>query len=86
MPLIIRISDTSTHGGVVVTGGSKSLAENQKIARISDILLCAIHGPQPIVTGSPNTLCEGQPIARHGVDIAACGAILISNASKTFVN
>lgn len=85
MPLIIRLGDSSTHGGAVVSAASKSLAENSRIARIGDILLCPIHGPQPIVQGSPNTLAEGPCIARQG-DVAACGAALISGASKTFVN
>lgn len=85
MPLIIRLGDTADHGGAVVTAASKSLAENQRIARIGDIFNCAIHGPNPIVEGSPNTLCEGPPIARHG-DHTACGAALISGATKTIVN
>ena len=85
MPLIIRLGDTSSHGGAVVNGASKCLAENAKIARIGDILMCPLHGPQAIVQGSPNTLAEGPCIARQG-DIAACGASLISDASRTFVN
>ena len=85
MPLIIRLTDTSDHGGAVVTSASKSLAEGQLIARIGDILDCPLHGPNPIVEGSPNTLCEGHEIARHG-DHAACGAALIASATKTVVN
>lgn len=85
MPLIIRLTDTSDHGGAVVTSASKTLAEGQKIARIGDILDCPLHGPNPIVEGSPNVLCEGSPVARQG-DHTACGAALISGASKTIVN
>lgn len=85
MPLIIRRGDTSTHGGAVVTAASKSYAEGAAIARLGDILLCPLHGPQPIVTGSGNSLCEGPQIARQG-DVAACGAALISGAVKTPVN
>lgn len=85
MPLIIRLTDTSDHGGAVVTSASKSLAEGQLIARIGDILDCPLHGPNPIVEGSPNTLCEGKQVAREG-DHTECGAALISGASKTIVN
>lgn len=85
MPLIIRLTDTSTHGGAVVTSASKSKAEGQLIARIGDILDCPLHGPNPIVEGSPNTLCEGKEVARQG-DHTECGAALISGATKTFVN
>lgn len=85
MPLIMRLGDTSDHGGAIITSAAKSYAEGALIARKGDILNCAIHGPQPIVEGSPNTICEGQDVARQG-DHAACGAALISGASKTFVN
>lgn len=85
MPLIVRLGDTSSHGGAVITAASKSFAEGARIARVGDILLCPVHGPQPIVEGSGNSLCEGANIARHG-DAVACGATLISGASKTPVN
>lgn len=85
MPLIILRGDTSTHGGAVVTSASKTMAEGKLIARKTDILSCPLHGPQPIVEGSPDTLCEGHEIARHG-DHAACGAALIASATKTVVN
>lgn len=85
MPLIIRLGDTSTHGGFVITSASKSYAEGALIARIGDTLLCPIHGPSSIVEGSPNSLCEGSQIARQG-DATDCGAALISGAVKTVVN
>lgn len=85
MPLIVRLGDTSTHGGSVVSAASKSHAEGPRIARLGDILACPIHGAQPIVQGSPNVPIENKPCARHG-DAVACGATLISGASRTIVN
>lgn len=85
MPLVIRLLDTSDHGGAVVTAASKSAVEGRLIARLFDILECPLHGPQPIIEASPDTYCEGRPVARHG-DHAACGAALISLAVKTLVN
>ncbi len=85
MPLVIRLGDTSTHGGAVVTSCQRWPAEGQLVARIGDILDCPIHGPNPIVEGSPDTICEGKEVARHG-DHTACGAALISGAVRTFVN
>lgn len=85
MRMIVRMGDTSSHGGSVVNGASKSMAENRKIARVGDILNCPLHGPQPIAEGSPNSPAEGKPIARNG-DKAACGAALIASATKTAVN
>lgn len=81
MPLIVRLGDTSDHGGKVITGASKWRCEGQAIARKGDILACPIHGPNPIVEGSGKWRCEGQPIARDG-DTTECGARLISGANK----
>lgn len=85
MPLIVRLDDTSDHGGRVITSASKTYAEGMLVARIGDILACPLHGPNPIVEGSPDTYCEGPAVARHG-DHTACGAALISGAVKTVVN
>lgn len=81
MPLIVRLGDTSTHGGEVVTSAAKWTCEGPLIARIGDILACPLHGPNPIVEGSPKYTCEGSPIARHG-DHTTCGASLIAGSSK----
>jgi uncharacterized Zn-binding protein involved in type VI secretion len=83
MPLIARLGDTSTHGGAIITSASKSLCEGQLIARKTDILNCPIHGPNPIVGHSSKMWCEGLEVARHG-DATACGAALISGATKSF--
>lgn len=85
MPLIMRLGDTSDHGGAIISAASRTKAEGAFIARVGDILDCPIHGPNPIVEGSPNTRCEGAMVARQG-DHTACGAALISGASRTFVN
>ena len=57
--LIVRLGDTGSHGGEVITSSKKSQAEGSLIARVGDIYNCAIHGPNPIVEGSPNTIDEG---------------------------
>ena len=81
MPLIVRLGDSSDHGGVVSSGAAKWDCEGQPVARVGDILECPLHGPQPSVEGSSTWECEGAAIARHG-DHAACGAALISGAAK----
>lgn len=81
MPLIVRLGDTGTHGGSVVTSASKWKCEGALIARKGDMYLCPIHGINPIVGGSPTWKCEGADIARHG-DATMCGAALISGATK----
>lgn len=81
MPLIVRLGDTGSHGGSVITSASKWTCEGQLIARKGDIYACPIHGANPIASGSNKYVCEGEPIARHG-DVTGCGASLISGASK----
>jgi uncharacterized Zn-binding protein involved in type VI secretion len=82
MPLIARLGDTSTHGGAIVTAASKSMCEGHMIARKGDTLNCPLHGPNPIVGHSTKMKCEGEWVARHG-DATACGATLISGATKS---
>ena len=77
MPKVARLGDTSDHGGRIITSCEKWKDSGQLIARETDILLCPIHGEQPIITGSDKWKCEDQRIARHG-DQAACGARLIA--------
>lgn len=79
-----RITDTSTHGGSIITGAAKMIVEGQPTARIGDILLCPIHGPQPLVTGSARMVVEGSLTSRIG-DLAACGAVIISGAAKLII-
>ena len=81
MPLVIRLGDTSDHGGAVITSSRDYKAEGIFVARIGDILDCPIHGPNPIVEGSVKHLNNGQRVARHG-DHTACGAALIASAQK----
>jgi uncharacterized Zn-binding protein involved in type VI secretion len=85
MPPPIRLGDTSSHGGEMVTSSSKSPIEGPNVCRIGDLLACPIHGLNPVVEGSPDTLAEGPPVARQG-DHTACGAALISSCKKTVVN
>lgn len=83
MPLICRLGDTSTHGGEIVTSASKTMHEGALTAREGDILDCPIHGPNPIVEHSQKQMVEGKFVARQG-DHTACGAALISGATKSF--
>ena len=85
MPLIARLGDTGSHGGAVVSSASKWRCEGALIARLGDTYDCPVHGSNPIIEGSGKHQCEGAPIARDG-DATACGATLISGASKWACN
>lgn len=79
---IARLGDSSTHGGAITTSASKTKCEGALVARVTDILSCPIHGPNPIITGSPNFPTEQQPTARTG-SITQCGASIIGGATKS---
>jgi len=79
--MIVRLTDTSTHGGAVITAAAKWLCVGKPIARLTDLFSCPLHGVNPIVEGSGKYLCESLPIARHG-DHTACGAALIAGQAR----
>jgi uncharacterized Zn-binding protein involved in type VI secretion len=81
---IVRLGDTSSHGGTIITASSNLKAEGKFVARIGDLHQCPIlgHGTTAIVTGSSKTINGGKGVARNG-DTAACGAVLIASATKT---
>lgn len=80
-PPIIRLGDTSSHGGAVTSAASRWRCVGIPIARRGDAFACPIHGPQSIATGSGKHVCEGPPIAREG-DTTTCGASLVASQSK----
>ena len=82
---VARLGDTSSHGGQIITSGHKFTDAGKLVARIDDILACPIHGPNPIVTGSPMFKSEGKKVARGdggNGSVTACGAILIGGSAK----
>lgn len=81
MPKVIRLGDTSDHGGAVVTASADYKSEGIFVARVGDTFACPLHGPNPIAEGSPQHLNNGKRVARHG-DHTSCGAALIASAQK----
>ncbi len=84
---LIRLGDTTSHGGVVIEASGKSFTGNVSIARMGDKVTCPIpgHGTNPIVSGDPTFIVDGQPVAREG-DKTACGATLIPSQLVTTVS
>lgn len=81
MPKVVRLGDTSSHGGAVITSSQDYKSEGIFVARVTDLLVCPIHGVNPIVEGSDYHLNNGLKLARHG-DHTACGAALIASVQK----
>lgn len=84
MPSIACLGDSSSHGGVIVSAGSKLKVNGKLAARKGDMHVCPLpfHGTTPISAGSGSVTSEGQPIARTG-DTAGCGASLIGTGGST---
>jgi len=83
MSSIARIGDQVTHNhvqfGTILAGAAHTVVESAPAARVGDLAMCPMHGPQPIASGSATVVIEGQPVARVG-DTLACGAIITSGA------
>ena len=80
MPNIIRLGDSTSHGGKVV----KVAAEHYTVggipvAGVGDLCSCPIpgHSECTIVEGNPEHTVEGAPIAYEGHK-TSCGATLIA--------
>ena len=81
---IIRLGDTTTHGGVVVSAAPDTTVDGKAPARINDMTVCPIpgHGANPIVSGDSGTIVDGSPDARQG-DMTGCGASLIASQATS---
>jgi uncharacterized Zn-binding protein involved in type VI secretion len=78
MPAAARVTDLSTHGGVVVGPGVPTvLVAGMPAAVLGDLHSCPIVPPHPpvspFVLGSATVLIGGRPALRVG-DVCACGA------------
>ena len=81
MPAVARVGDAISHGGSILGGAARTLAEGQPVARQGDAVNCSEHGMQTITGGSSTVLVEGQPVARVG-DAVSCGATIVGGASS----
>lgn len=82
---IVRIGDTSSHGGAVTTGSTITLVDGIFQTRSGDTFVCGIstHNPATVGPGFMSVVTdEGMDVAKEG-DMTSCGATLI--ASQTLV-
>ncbi|MBC9130440.1 PAAR domain-containing protein [Frischella sp. Ac13] len=80
---VIRLGDSTTHGGKVLSASSTLIVFNKGVARVGDMVTCPYkgHGVNPIIEGDPLFNDQGKPIAFHGHK-TACGCKLISSLSN----
>lgn len=77
---VVRLGDSTSHGGKVISASPTHLIDNVGIARVGDQVACPIpgHGINPIVEGAPTYLIGGRMVALQGHH-SACGCTLISS-------
>lgn len=83
---IIRIGDTHTGGGIVLSGSLNMKFGGIGVARLGDPVFCPIigHGQNVIAEGHPTFMDHGVPVAFHG-HRCACGCQLISSLPQAAV-
>lgn len=80
MPNIIRLGDSTSHGGKVVKVAAEHYAVGGiPVAGVGDLCSCPISGHSNcrIVDGNPEHTVEGVPIAYEGHK-TSCGATLMA--------
>ncbi len=77
---VIRVGDSTSHGGIVKKGSQQSTVMGRAVACVGDECACPVSGHQncTITEGDDNVLIDGRPVAFHGHK-TSCGATLISS-------
>lgn len=81
MPNVIRIGDSTSHGGQVLQSSVEHFVVNGKpVVVVGDKCMCPINGHQncTIASGSTAHSINGKAVA-YGGDKTSCGATLISS-------
>ena len=85
---IARLGDACTHGAVIITGDKTRMVEGKPVARTGDLVACPIpgHGVNPIVSSEAVIVQTTGRRTAHVGSRSACGAVVITGASKTFID
>jgi uncharacterized Zn-binding protein involved in type VI secretion len=76
---IIRLGDSTSHGGTVLEGSPFDICMGKPIAFVGHKVQCPkCKGVFPIVEGAPTTSFYGKGVALGGMH-TACGAVLIAS-------
>ncbi len=76
---IIRLGDSTSHGGIVIEGSPVDICVGKPIAFIGHKVQCPkCKGVYPIIEGAPTTTFYGKGVALAGMR-TACGALLIAS-------
>ena len=83
MAQIVRLGDTSSHGGTMISASGKFKVNGKIVCINGDMHSCPIpyHGITAVI--STTTLnSNGQPVTRTG-DSVGCGAVLVTGSPDT---
>lgn len=81
---VIRLGDSTSHGGkVIATAASHFKVGGVPVACVGDPCMCSVRGHTDcrIATGSAQHRIQGRPIAFDG-DTTTCGARLMASAGN----
>jgi uncharacterized Zn-binding protein involved in type VI secretion len=78
---VIRLGDSTSHGGKVTAASGTSFVHGIPVARQGDKCTCPVNGHTScvIIEGDPLVLDGGKPVAFEGHK-TSCGATLIPSA------
>ena len=86
MNKIVRLDDTTDHGGKVINSIPHTNLNGKPIAGKGNLVFCPLcKGEFPIIEGSDTYRVNGTPVALDGMK-TACGARLIASASHGSVD
>ena len=81
---VIRLGDTTSHGGKVVSVSAPHVTvEGVAVASLGDVCSCPIKGHDncTIAEGDPHHVVDGVPVAYAGHK-TSCGAVLIASTGN----
>ncbi|MEO5817964.1 MAG: PAAR domain-containing protein [Gemmatimonadaceae bacterium] len=91
MPPAARLTDRTTHPGLISAPGTPTVLINGLVAASAgDIHICLMpplagpHPPAPFPMGSVTVFIGGRPALRMG-DVSGCGATIISGAPTVLI-
>ena len=85
MPAVARVDDTISHGGSILSGAARTLAEGKPVARQGDAVTCSEHGMQTITGGSDAVLVAealGPPAHGGSVSVMTHGVPTVEVVGK----
>jgi uncharacterized Zn-binding protein involved in type VI secretion len=80
MKRVIRLGDSTSHGGTVVSANARVSIEGKAVALVGDHVTCPIngHGPAVIVEDDQDWSIDGKAVTLVGHK-TSCGATLIAS-------